>query len=151
MSFTLIPLSDTKPIYSVLEDATLFGKAGFTAEEESLQRDAAQLGVAPAIHSTISHNGSPVLLMKRVEGMSLADFYGEDDVPYTVWRQIREILQRLWNLGIEYVDITPYNFMIEPESGKLWVVDFGHARRIPMCGALRGILNGGSAWNAEYR
>jgi tRNA A-37 threonylcarbamoyl transferase component Bud32 len=151
MSYTLVPLSNTKPIFSVLEDATLFGKADFTAEEESLQCEAALLGVAPAIHSTISHNGRSVLLMKRVEGMSLADFYGEEDVPSRVWVEVREILQRLWCNGIEFEDITPYNFMIEPESGKVWVVDFGHARRVAMCPALKGILNGGSVWNAEYR
>lgn len=151
MTYTLIPISTSKPIYRVQENSELFGKGGVSLEEERLQRIAANLGLAPKIHSVISNNGSNALLMYKIPGMSLADFYGEDQIPSSIWNTIRDILQKLWNHGIEYVDITPYNFMIEPDSGKIWVIDFGHAKSIPLNSHLSDVLTGLNKWNDEYR
>jgi RIO-like serine/threonine protein kinase len=154
MNYTLVPLSSSKPIFGVKEDSRLFGKGGVSKEEEMLQRRAADLGVAPSIHFIVSHNGMNVVLMRRINGMSLADFYGEEveSIPAEVWSQVHDILQILWNNGIEYSDITPYNFMIELSTEKVWVVDFGHARNVQMNPCLRTILQGGTIqWNAEYQ
>ncbi len=149
--YTLHRISKTKPIFCVEENASLFGKGDMSKEEVALQRMAASLHVAPSIHSTVSYNGMDVHLMYRVPGMSLADFYGEDAVPVQAWDEVRRILQCLWNAGIEYRDITPYNFMIEPETGKIWVIDFGDARRVPVSSALQKVLCGVNEWNANYR
>ena len=40
---------------------------------------------------------------------------------------MREIIRTLWEVeGIEYIDITPYNFIEKDE--KLYLIDFGHAK-----------------------
>ncbi len=153
MAYTLIQISSSKPIYAVEGHPELFGKANVTKEEEQLQKKAALLGIAPRVHSRISHNGLEVLLMDKIPGMSLADFYGdkEKDIPPSVWKNVRELIQLLWNEGIEYVDVTPYNFMIDPESGKVWVIDFGHARSVKIDGYLALFLAGVNKWNNDYR
>ncbi len=151
--YTLIPLSNSKPIFAVQEDPTLFGKGGVTAQEESFQHEAAELGLAPPIYSETSYNGERILLMKRIQGMCLADFYGEDvsAIPTSIWEQVRNILQTLWNVGIVYPDITGYNFIVETDTEKVWVIDFGHARRVSMVPCLRNILAGQKTWNEEYQ
>jgi predicted Ser/Thr protein kinase len=149
-TYTLIPISTSKPIFAVEEDPTLFGKGDMLEEEVLMQRIAANLHVAPPIYSTVSYNGTDVHLMYRIQGMSLADFYGADTVPAHAWVEVRRILQCLWNVGIEYTDITPYNFMIEPVSGKIWVVDFGDAHRVPVNWILQKVLGGANVWNSDY-
>jgi tRNA A-37 threonylcarbamoyl transferase component Bud32 len=150
-TYTLIPLSTSKSIFAVEEDPTLFGKGDMLEEEVLMQQIAANLHVAPPIYSTVSYNGIDVHLMYRIQGMSLADFYGADTVPAHAWEEVRRILQCLWNAGIEYTDITPYNFMIEPVSGKIWVVDFGDAHRVPVNWILQKVLGGANVWNSDYR
>ncbi len=150
---SLVPLSETKAIYSTVHNPELFGKGGLSKREISLQQEAARLGVAPAIHSIVKHNQMSVVLMTKIHGSSLADFYGSDPIPGHVWDQVKSILQLLWNNGIEYKDITPYNFMLEHETGKVWIVDFGHARKVKMYSFLCDILNGtghGDTWAPEF-
>jgi tRNA A-37 threonylcarbamoyl transferase component Bud32 len=149
-TYTLISLSSSKPIFAVEEDPTIFGKGDMLEEEVLMQRMAANLHVAPPIYSTVSYNGTDVHLMYRIPGMSLADFYGVDAIPPKAWEEVRRILQCLWNAGIEYRDITPHNFMIETETGKIWVVDFGDAHRVPVNWVLQKVLGGTNVWNSDY-
>ncbi len=147
-SYTLLSLPGPKPLFTVKEDATLFGKGGMTSKEIAIQRVAAELGVAPAIRRVLE-NG--VVLMDRIVGSSVADFYGVGGhMPATVWVQIRHILQRLWNHGIEYVDVTPYNFMLEYANSRIWIIDFEHARQVRMDRHLRDVLEGSEEWNKKF-
>ncbi len=153
MPYTFLPLSTSKRIYSVKEDDTLFAKGGMTRQEMALQKTAAALGFAPNICGTHIHEGRKIVLMDRIQGSSLADFYGEDPrkTPSHVWTSIRMILQTLWNHGIEYTDITPYNFLLEVGTERVWIVDFGHARRKRMDPFLRNFLEGEcDMWNTEF-
>lgn len=157
ISYTFLPLSPQKPIFAVQEDPTLFAKGGLTKGEIELHRAAASLGVAPALHAMLPDRQSPgapryVAVMQRICGVSVADFYGDQPVPQHVWTQIYAILQTLWNNGIEYIDITPYNFMLETETGKVWVIDFGHARRVRMNWFLQDVLNGTrrNEWTPDF-
>jgi tRNA A-37 threonylcarbamoyl transferase component Bud32 len=67
------------------------------------------------------------IVMEYIEGMNIADKYGEDinEVPEYILIQIMEILKKLYNYGIIYPDITGYNF-IEDKNLKIWIVDFEH-------------------------
>lgn len=148
---TFISLSKTKPIFRCQENPELFGKGGLSKREVAIQKIAARLGVAPAIHSIVKHNQMSVVLMQKIHGSSLADFYGSDPIPTHVWDQVKAILQLLWNNGIEYKDITPYNFMLEPDAGKVWIVDFGHARQVKINPFLREVLNGtNTEWSPDF-
>lgn len=158
ISYTFLPLSPQKPIFAIQEDPNLFAKGGMTKGETDIHRTAAGLGVAPPLHAVFpdkqSGGGPPryIAVMQRIRGVSVADFYGDNPVPQHVWNQIHSILQTLWNNGIEYVDITPYNFLLEPETGKVWVVDFGHARRVRMNWFLQEVLNGRQrqTWTPDF-
>lgn len=147
ISYTFLPLSPHKPIFAIQEDPTLFAKGGLTKRETDIHRVAASLGVAPALHVVLPDrqvSSAPprcIAVMQRIRGVSVADFYGDQPIPQHVWNQIHVILQKLWNNGIEYVDITPYNFMLDIDTGCVWVVDFGHARRVRMNWFLQEVLN----------
>jgi RIO-like serine/threonine protein kinase len=67
--------------------------------------------------------------MENLDANCLADVYGEnlEDIPEWIKADIVDILYMLYmHVGIEYVDVTPYNFV--EKDGIVWVVDFGHAR-----------------------
>lgn len=125
--------------------------------EIELQDIAASYGFAPKIHS-ISDN---VVTMEAVKGMCLADLYTDDPakVPDRIWHEVERILAILFEReGIEYVDITSYNFM-EDDDGKVWIIDFGDAyyttkeKGAPAANwFLRSVLNGesGKAWNPDF-
>jgi tRNA A-37 threonylcarbamoyl transferase component Bud32 len=147
----LIPLEGTKPLFTVAKQPHLFGKQ-MSRKEIRLQKVAARLGVAPTIHSIVKHDGMNVAVMSRIQGSTLADLYGPDSsIPIAIWSHVRALLQTLWNHGIEYVDITPYNIMLETETDRMWIVDFGHARNVRMNPHLRAILEGANEWNADFR
>jgi tRNA A-37 threonylcarbamoyl transferase component Bud32 len=94
--------------------------------EVELQKKASLLGLSPKIIAT---DYKTYIDMEDLGTMCIADMYGEDirDMPEIICRGIYDILKRLYlECDIEYVDITPYNF-IETED-QLWIIDFGDAR-----------------------
>ena len=125
--------------------------------EAELQDIATSYGFAPRIQR-IDGN---VVQMDSVDGACLADLYTDDPtmVPDAVWFKIEHILAVLFEReGIEYVDITSYNFM-EDKEGKIWIIDFGDAYYTPKAKGeeaenwfLRSILAGkaGKAWNTDF-
>jgi RIO-like serine/threonine protein kinase len=135
----------------------MFTKVIKTPLEAELQDIAANYGFAPKIQRVDGN----VALMDSVEGLSLADIYTDDpaEIPDLIWINIENILTILFEReGIEYVDITPYNFM-EDKMGKVWIIDFGDAYYTPMAKGevadnwfLRSVLAGesGKAWNPDF-
>jgi hypothetical protein len=82
--------------------------------------------------------------------------YGENPnvLPKKYWHQIRNILETLlYEEGIEYVDITPYNF-IEKED-KIYIIDFGDAyytnTNDKINWFLQEVLDGFEGWNPDFR
>ena len=55
------------------------------------------------------------VLMEKIDGMTLADMFGEEkeQIPKKIWKEIHLIIEKLYFTGIQYIDITPYNFMID--------------------------------------
>jgi tRNA A-37 threonylcarbamoyl transferase component Bud32 len=93
-------------------------------DEVELQTIAASYGFAPKVYNTTEDE----IHMEDLQEMCIADKYGEDpkDIPAYIWVSIRTIIHTLYyKEGIEYIDITPYNF-IEKDK-KVYIIDFGHA------------------------
>lgn len=69
------------------------------------------------------------LTTQKINGLSVADTYGEsfDKVPPLIVNQIRDIVRKLYAVGIVYPNITGYNFIIDRMS-RVWVVNFKHNR-----------------------
>lgn len=93
--------------------------------EARLQRRAAAIGISPKV---IRCNHTSIV-MENVGEMSIADKYGEkiEDIPEWLKEDILDLLYTLYTvLAIEYVDVTPYNFI--EKDGVVWIIDFGHAK-----------------------
>jgi RIO-like serine/threonine protein kinase len=135
----------------------MFTKVIKSPLEAELQNIAAEYGFAPKIHSI---DGSSVT-MDKIDGACLADIYTDDPykVPDAIWFEINRILAVLYEReGIEYIDITSYNFM-EDKQGKIWIIDFGDAYYTPKKKGeaasnwfLRHLLAGnfGKGWNPDF-
>jgi serine/threonine-protein kinase RIO1 len=99
------------------------------AENEiELQEIVSKYNFVPKIINKIFEDERCVIEMEDLQAPNLADIYGEDveNIPEHVWNSIRIILRILLEEeGIEYVDITPYNFI--EKDGKVYIIDFGHA------------------------
>ena len=97
---------------------------------------------------------SKTLVMERISGMSIADFYGEDiaTVPAHVLKKCRNIIATLWDYDIVYPDITGYNF-IQDDDGFIWLIDFEHAYFFfdgdgdPF---VRAFIGGLISWNPDF-
>jgi RIO-like serine/threonine protein kinase len=124
--------------------------------EIELQSIASTYGFSPKIHRVTTDDNWTYIEMDKIQGDTLYTLYGDDpeDIPDMVWEQIRLIIQMLYDEeGIEYVDITPYNFM--ESNGKIYVIDFGDARYIPETDEpinwfLEEFLEGTNSWNPDF-
>jgi tRNA A-37 threonylcarbamoyl transferase component Bud32 len=102
--------------------------AAAVVNEVTLHRIGAEYGLSPCILDT---DNETFITMEDLQTMNIADFYGEsiETMPETIRRDIWNILWTLYSCAnIEYVDVTPYNFI--EKDGRVWVIDYGHARKI---------------------
>jgi tRNA A-37 threonylcarbamoyl transferase component Bud32 len=121
------------------------------AREARLQQTSANLGLSPAVLRT---DNRTFIEMELVDDMALAYKYGYDvdELPNSVRQQVYDLVHTLYQHGIQYVDITPYNFI--EHDGKVWIIDFGHAsNRKRLVPYLRRLFNEGylHEWNADFR
>lgn len=113
--------------------STTFMKTVRDPLEIHFQKKAADLNIAPPIFDT---NNTSYMVMLDLDEMSLADKYGSSasNIPTWIWKQVHYILQKLLKEGnMEYIDITPYNFI--EKDGVVWCIDYGHAT--PFRGTIR--------------
>jgi tRNA A-37 threonylcarbamoyl transferase component Bud32 len=98
---------------------------------------------------------SCIMSMEKVDNMCISDFYGDsaDKVPDYIFDKIRKIIKVLYDNGIEYPDITGYNF-IEYEDD-IWIIDYGHAsfikNNVVKDDFVIDFMNGLNSWNPNYR
>jgi tRNA A-37 threonylcarbamoyl transferase component Bud32 len=122
-------------------------------DEAELQTVAASYGFAPQVY----HTTEDEIHMEDLQEMCLADMYGEDPhaIPSRIWVSIRSIIHTLYyKEGIEYIDITPYNFI--EKDGKVYIIDFGHASyyksKAMMNWFVKEFLEDGvNAWNPDFK
>jgi len=120
--------------------------------EVELQKVAIMYGYSPQIISVTSDK----IYMEDLEAPCLADIYGDEpeSIPDWIWDSIRTMIYSLYTYeGIEYTDITGYNFIQKDE--KIYLIDFGHARyksrNRPMNWFLKEFLDGENAWNPDFK
>lgn len=109
---------------------------------------------APQIRGAVIGEKTSKLLMDKIEGKTLYELYGDDpeDVPENVWGTIRRMLQELYDEhDIQYVDVTPYNFIVD-KYGRMWIVDYGDAM---LCSDITNwflvdFLEGENSWNSDF-
>ena len=136
----------------------MFTKIAKDSLEIELQDIASKHGFAPRIDRV----DGLLMQMEEIKGSCLADIYTDDPkkVPDWIWAEIHRILSVLFECdGIEYIDITAYNFILEEGSDKVWIIDFGDAYyskvgqtddKKPVNWFLREVLDGEKSWNPDF-
>jgi len=119
--------------------------------EARLQQVSANLGLSPRVLRT---DNKTFIEMEKIDDMALAYRYGYDveELPNDIRKQVYDLVETLYKHGIQYIDITPYNFI--EKDGKVWIIDFGHAsNRKRLCPYLRKLFNEGylHEWNADFK
>ena len=128
-----------------------------TGESEiELQMIAAGYGFSPKIAEVEYYDDTCKISMEHMEAECLANIYGDDpeEIPAWIWDQIRRMVTTLYEQeGIEYVDITPYNFI--EKDDRIYMIDFGDARYTDKNKAvdwfLREFMEGENSWNPDYK
>ena len=119
--------------------------------EARLQQISANLGLSPKVLKT---DKKTFIEMEKIDDMALAYRYGYDveELPDDIRKQVYDLVETLYDHGIQYVDITPYNYI--EKDGKVWIIDFGHAsNRKRLCPYLKKMFNEGylHEWNADFK
>ena len=119
--------------------------------EARLQQFSASLGLSPKVLRT---DRKTFIEMERIDDLALAYRYGYDidELPNDIRKQVYDLVETLYKHGIQYIDITPYNFI--EKDGKVWIIDFGHAsNRKRLCPYLKKMFDEGylHEWNADFR
>ena len=122
--------------------------------EAQLQDVSARLGFSPRILSVIDRKDYSIIRMERVDGITLSDKYGDlaKDIPEWIWNKIRNMIVHLIDEGVEYIDITPYNFM-EINHNDIKIIDFGDAKYSDgeINWFLAEFLEGLNEWNPDFK
>jgi tRNA A-37 threonylcarbamoyl transferase component Bud32 len=126
--------------------------------EIELQTIASSYGFAPEIKRVKQRKNVCLISMQHFGNDStLSDIYGDnsDDIPKWIWEKIRTMIEILYEeQNIEYVDITPYNFI--EKDGKIYMIDFGDAYinesdgLVPSNWFLQEFLDGENKWNPDF-
>ena len=134
-----------RPFVKVVDPSTI-------ENEVELQKVAIMYGYSPQIIAVTNDE----IFMEDLEAPCLADIYGEEaqSIPDWIWESIRTMLGSLYVYeDIEYIDITPYNFI--EKDDKIYLIDFGHARyksrNREMNWFLKEFLDGDNAWNPDFK
>jgi hypothetical protein len=117
--------------------------AGLSEVESSTQRERAlreARGVARirhphvvVVHDVVEQDGRPWIVMELVDGRSLADVLRQDGPlrpreAARVCAAVAGALRAAHDLGIQHRDVKPANVLIERDSGRVVLTDFGIAR-----------------------
>ena len=99
--------------------------------EYDFARAAAGLGV-PAMLGLHARNGANWLEMESCPGESLGAYRERTRLDaraaLVIARGLLDILERIHAADVVHCDLNPSNIVLEPSSGRLWIVDFGIAR-----------------------
>jgi tRNA A-37 threonylcarbamoyl transferase component Bud32 len=122
--------------------------------EIELQSIASRYGFSPKIISSTYLDGKCFIHMEHVDEVCLADKYGDDakDIPEWIWEQIRTMIKTLFEEeGIEYIDITPYNFI--EKDNRIYIIDFGDSKYTngQIDWFLQEFIDGENSWNPDYK
>lgn len=135
--------------YSVLNT-----KYDVVENEIELQKIGYKLGLSPRILKYYETDFIYYIEMERINGMTLADYYGEkmSDLPPNILHEVKRILKTLLYNGIQFIDVTPYNFMVETETERIYIIDYEHATRIHINWYIKDFILEGTynKWNPDF-
>ena len=89
-----------------------------------------------------------IMVMHKINALNLSDMFGEksSDIDEYYFDEIRTIIKTLSDNGIEYPDITGYNFI--EHANKIWIIDFEHAHIRDTF--VNKFIQGRNKWNPRF-
>mgnify|MGYP000906260633 FL=1 len=89
-----------------------------------------------------------IMVMHKINALNLSDMFGENssDIDEYYFDEIRTIIKTLSDNGIEYPDITVYNFI--EHDNKIWIIYFEHAHIRDTF--VDKFIQGRNKWNARF-
>ena len=89
-----------------------------------------------------------IMVMHKINALNLSDMFGEksSDIDEYYFDEIRTIIKTLSDNGIEYPDITGYNFI--EHNKKIWIIDFEHAHIRDTF--VNKFIQGRNKWNPRF-
>lgn len=122
--------------------------------EIELQEISSKYNFSPKIFLVTEYSDKLLITMENLGKNSLYEKYGDDpnNIPAWIWDSIRFMLRVLHTEeGIEYIDITPYNFI--EKNDKIYIIDFGHAKYYDgnPNWFLDDFLKGYNGWNPDFK
>ena len=89
-----------------------------------------------------------IMVMHKINALNLSDMFGEksSDIDEYYFDEIRTIIKTLSDNGIEYPDITGYNFI--EHDNKIWIIDFEHAHIRDTF--VNKFIQGRNKWNPRF-
>lgn len=126
--------------------------------EYFMQKYVHQLNIVNVPEIIEYDEANKIMVMMRVGKNNLSHNYGENatDVPDELFNEVVKIVRNLVLHGIEYPDLTGYNFVEDKNTyGKIWIIDFEHAalalsKEITNIHIIN-ICNGKQLWNPDFR
>jgi len=109
----------------------------------------------PEIYSYDKKN--KILVMQKLHNMNISDEYGEDaiNVPPSMFTLMQDTIRKLFYFGIEYPNITGYNFIFY--NKKMYLTNFKYCK-IFVNNPIKNIdpfikyfINGLCEWNQDYK
>jgi tRNA A-37 threonylcarbamoyl transferase component Bud32 len=135
-------------------DTHVFVKSNVSWKEYNLQCIVYNANIIKVPKPYSYDSTTKTMNMQKIPSMCVADTYGEsiEGVPNDVLYKIRENVQALYTYGVEYIDITGYNFI--EYQGHIWTIDFEHASfnqdRLNYDPFILSFLKGKNEWNKEF-
>jgi RIO-like serine/threonine protein kinase len=124
------------------------------ARERELQFQQRAYELLPNHVPAIIDFNNGILTMERLEGAStIFELHGdqEEDVPDAIWDEIHRIVRILYEENIVYHDITSFNFMYNPATDVVYIVDFGHCSQEPDNYVEEFVYRHLKLWNADFK
>ena len=134
------------------DEGKIYTKENVSLKEYEIHEYVYSLGIVNVPKILEYNQYTKQMKMVRVGEMNLSDFYGEKakHISPELFDKIRNIIRKLYEHNVLYIDITGYNF-IETDN-EIWIIDFEHATYNPTKKNkfVEKFLKGFNGWNPEF-
>lgn len=143
-------------IYYIANPGAFYIKQDVVDIEYFMHKYVYSLGIVNMPEVVHYCSATRTMVMRRITGDTLSNRYGEDatSVPDEAFYQVIQIVRSLVLGGIQYPDLTGYNF-IEDDEGVVWIIDFEHSRLMlgkeRVSDPMSTICNAQKVWNEDFR
>lgn len=128
-------------------------KHNVSLKEYEMHKHVYSLGIVNTPEILAYDKDTKIMLMKRINHMNVADFYGDKDIDTSpeLFQKIRDIIKTLYENNIVYPDITGYNFI--EYNNEIWIIDFEHSNFKPLLkdDFVLEFINGANKWNPQFK